>query len=142
MTPLSSYGRGLDGDHFVFLTNGDTVDSLEEAPIFFIQPMSFSDPFKPVAKNLKEFLALYIQLKELYLFEWLPSCKTEEEFLQHYKDVFEDGILEYKEEKDIITSAIQKKTLKGYLSIFSNLTDCSKRNFKLYMKDTIWFKLT
>lgn len=99
---------GSDGDHFVFLTDGDTVDSLEEAPIFFIQPMDSDDPFKPVAKNIKEFLALYVQLKELYLFEWLPSYRTEEEFLQNYKDEFEEGILEYKEEKDIIISAIEQ----------------------------------
>ncbi|MBB3114802.1 hypothetical protein FHS18_006963 [Paenibacillus phyllosphaerae] len=99
---------GADGDHFVFLTDGGTVESLENAPILFIQPMDFSDPYKPVAKNIKEFLALYVQLKELYLFEWLPSYKTEEEFLQHYKDVFEEGILEYEEEKNIIISAIEK----------------------------------
>jgi hypothetical protein len=99
---------GADGDHFVFLTNGGTVDSLEEAPIFFIQPMNFDDPYKPVARNIKEFLALYVQLKELYLFEWLPSYKTEEEFLQNYKEVFEEGILEYEEEKNIIISAIEQ----------------------------------
>lgn len=97
---------GTDGDHFVFLTDGDTVDSLEAAPIFFIQPMDSDDPYKPVAKNIKEFLALYVQLKELYLFKWLPSYETEEEFLQNYKDEFEEGILECEDDKAIIISAI------------------------------------
>ncbi|MEN1985651.1 hypothetical protein [Paenibacillus hubeiensis] len=100
---------GADGDHFVFLTDGDTVDSLEEAPIFFIQPMSFSDPYKPVAKNIKEFLALYVQLRELYLFEWLPSYKTEEAFLQHYKDEFEKDILENKQDQDVFIAAIEQE---------------------------------
>lgn len=99
---------GVDGDHFAFLTDGGTVDTLENAPILFIQPMDSDEPYKPVAKNIKEFLALYVQLKELYLFEWLPSYKSEEDFLQNYKDEFEEGILEYEEEKNIIISAIKQ----------------------------------
>ncbi|MDQ8735845.1 hypothetical protein [Paenibacillus sp. LHD-38] len=34
---------GSDGDHFAFLTKGDSVRTLEESPIVFIQPMDLGD---------------------------------------------------------------------------------------------------
>ncbi|QHW32969.1 hypothetical protein GZH47_20680 [Paenibacillus rhizovicinus] len=115
---------GVDGDHFAFLTDGVTVDSLEDAPILFIQPMDFDDPYKPVARNIKEFLALYVQLKEPYLFECLPSYETEEEFVQHYKENFEEGILEHEEEQKTVISAIEQHIqLPEIVGVFAYIQD-------------------
>ncbi|WP_148932968.1 hypothetical protein [Paenibacillus methanolicus] len=99
---------GANGDHFAFLTEGDTVDSLENAPVVFIQPMESDDPIKPVARNIKEFLALYVQLKELYLFEWLPSYESEEAFLSDYENSFAEALRADEERTAIITAAIEQ----------------------------------
>ncbi|MFB9324540.1 hypothetical protein ACFFSY_01125 [Paenibacillus aurantiacus] len=99
---------GADGDHFAFLTEGDTVESLEHAPIVFIQPMDSEDPVKPVANNIKDFLALYIQLQELYLFERLTYYETEEEFLNDYEDNYAEDIRENEEERAILIAAIKQ----------------------------------
>jgi hypothetical protein len=126
---------GGDGDHFVFLTDGGTVDSLEDAPIVFIQPMDFDDRYKPVARNIKEFLALYVQLKELYLFEWLPSYKTEEEFLQSYNDEFKESILEQEEDLNIIISAIEREIqLPKIAGVFTYMQEI-KKSFQMRLQD-------
>ncbi|MCA0757120.1 hypothetical protein KP806_18820 [Paenibacillus sp. N4] len=60
-TPLDAVSfawPGADGIHFAFLTDFSTADSLEEAYIVRVEPMSFDDPVKIVARDFKDFLRL------------------------------------------------------------------------------------
>ena len=49
---------GGDGIHFGFLTDFDTLASLDDAYIVRVEPMNFDDPVKIVARNLGDFVGL------------------------------------------------------------------------------------
>ncbi|MEF2965878.1 hypothetical protein V3851_08560 [Paenibacillus sp. M1] len=83
------FGRtGVNGDHFAFYTFNRSIVDLEEAPILFIQPTAFGNEVNLVAKNLKEFLALFIALKELYVLERFRFYKNKSEFIKEYKEIY------------------------------------------------------
>lgn len=49
--------------------NNGEIASLEDAPILFIQPVIFNHPVKKVARNIRDFIAVFIALKEIYVLE-------------------------------------------------------------------------
>ncbi|MDG0791433.1 hypothetical protein OMP38_11560 [Cohnella ginsengisoli] len=53
---------GVDGDHFAFSTANGTISDLEYAPILFIQPMCFENSVKLIARNIRDFLSLFLSL--------------------------------------------------------------------------------
>jgi len=104
------FGRtGTDGDHFAFLTNNGMIVDLEYAPIVFIQPMDFDNEVKLVARNIKEFISLYIQLKELYVLERFDMYKSESDFIKDYEENYQEDIDDREEELQFITMQLQKR---------------------------------
>ncbi|MFD2614162.1 hypothetical protein [Paenibacillus gansuensis] len=106
---------GMGGDHFAFFTNNDSVSTLEEAPIIFIQPMLFEHQVKLVANNLCDFLSLFLCFKELYILERFDFYKTKKEFLDDYELNFRNSILEREDEISLfsteMTSRIKLRTI-------------------------------
>ncbi|WP_410511531.1 hypothetical protein PaeBR_15800 [Paenibacillus sp. BR2-3] len=101
------FGRtGTDGDHFAFSTNNWTVEDLEECPILFIQPMD-DRKMKLVAQNIRDFIALFVQLKEVYVLERFDIYQNEADFINDYKE-YEDGIEERREELEFICSKLRE----------------------------------
>ncbi|GIO31778.1 hypothetical protein [Paenibacillus sp. USDA918EY] len=94
-TPNDSivFGRtGVNGDHFAFYTfKGSTID-LEEAPIIFIQPMSFGNEISLVARNLKDFLSLFVSLREIYILERFRFYNNKMDFINDYNENYFTGI--------------------------------------------------
>ena len=105
--PFASTGMG--GDHLAFLTKDDTAPTLEEAPILFIQPMDFDVPVKFAARNLKEFLSLFLALKDVYVLERFPRYETEEQFLEDYRDNYLPAIEARSEALRLVTEAMERK---------------------------------
>lgn len=102
-TPHDSviFGRtGVDGDHFAFYTFKGAVRDLEEAPIIFIQPMSFGNEVSLVARNLKDFLALFINLRELYILERFELYSSKNDLMNDYNENYASGINSRKSELD------------------------------------------
>ncbi|MGE7823279.1 hypothetical protein [Paenibacillus sp. NPDC093718] len=80
------FGRtGVGADHFAFYTFNQSLKDLEEAPIIFIQPM-FEKTVHLVARNLRDFLALFITLKEIYVLERFEYYKGQSDFIKDYNE--------------------------------------------------------
>lgn len=106
-TPLDAviFARtGSNGDHFVFLTGEGEIENLEEAPIAFIQPMDFDKPIKLIARNIREFLSMYITIKELYVFERFSYFDNRDAFDHDYREHYLPRILEREEEIEAFTT--------------------------------------
>ena len=58
--------NGCDGIHYGFLTDFGTVDTLDEAPIVCISPMSFGHTNKLIARNFRDFLSIHLDNSELF----------------------------------------------------------------------------
>ncbi|SFB61686.1 hypothetical protein SAMN05216312_1198 [Cohnella sp. OV330] len=85
---------GVDGDHFAFSTENGTITDLDNAPILFIQPMCFEDSVKAVARNIRDFLSLFLSLKELYILERFDWYTSIEDMLVDIEDHYEESINE------------------------------------------------
>ncbi|WP_339266720.1 hypothetical protein NYE54_24025 [Paenibacillus sp. FSL K6-1330] len=83
---------GVGGDHFAFYTFNQSIKDLEEATIIFIQRMFFEKAVNLVARNLKDFLALFITLKELYVIERFKLYKSKSDFIKDYQVRFYQGL--------------------------------------------------
>jgi hypothetical protein len=95
------FGRtGVGGDHFAFYTFNQSIKDLEEAPIIFIQPMFFENAVNLVARNLRDFLALFITLKELYVLERFKLYKSKSDFIKDYNE-------NYLKDKDLRESELE-----------------------------------
>lgn len=104
---------GSDGVHFGFLTDFGTVKDLNNAPIVCISPLG-GPPVQIVAKNLKDFFALVISVREIDDIEDRGEHEENDE-----RDELEDACLEmpqvYKEVD------IEKWTHMNYESIESEI---------------------
>ncbi|NOU89661.1 hypothetical protein GC102_28510 [Paenibacillus sp. LMG 31460] len=120
---------GADGDHFAFLTKQDTVFTLEEAPIVFIQPMDFDNPIKLVAKNIKDFLSLFITLKELYVLERFDLYQSKIDFIDDYKKNYHNVILEREEKISLIsTELLNRIELRTIEDAYQYIKELNKDN--------------
>lgn len=59
---------------------------MEEAPVIFIQPTAFGNQVTLVARNFKDFVALFINLKEIYILERFQFYKHKSDFINDYND--------------------------------------------------------
>ncbi|MFD0588252.1 hypothetical protein ACFQZE_09585 [Paenibacillus sp. GCM10027627] len=119
---------GAGGDHFVFSTKGDSLESLEHAPILFVQPMDSDHPVKKVANHLKDFIGLFVQLKEIYVLERFSSYQSEEEFKQDYEKNYVEDINEREEELSILINALLKEVdVPPISNVFQYITNLNNK---------------
>lgn len=59
---------------------------MEEAPVIFIQPTAFGNQVTLVARNLKDFVALFVNLKEVYVLERFRFYNNKLDFINDYND--------------------------------------------------------
>lgn len=100
---------GMGGDHFAFLTLNGSITDLDEAPIVFVQPMMFDYPVKLVARNLKDFLSIFLTLKELYILERFDWYKSKEDMVNDIEKHYKPSIEERKEELDFIIDLLERR---------------------------------
>ncbi|WP_435921114.1 hypothetical protein [Paenibacillus sp. DYY-L-2] len=120
-TPNDSivFGRtGVGGDHFAFYTNKGSIIDLEEAPIIFIQPMSFGNEVSVVARNLKDFLSLFINLRELYILERFRFYKSKNDFINEYNEKYLTGINSRESDLNFFIELLREK-IKGITEIIN-----------------------
>lgn len=122
------FGRtGVDGDHFAFMTSDWTVEDLEDAPIVFIQPMDFDNEIKLVARNLKDFISLFIELKELYLLERFEIYKNENDFIKDIEENYKDELESRTDEYSFIAEKLHKYIeLNKIENVFNYIKDLRK----------------
>jgi len=113
---------GADGDHFAFDTKNGTIENLEEAPILFIQPMDFSNEVKRAANNIRDFLSIYLEIKDLYVIERIGTYRSESNFIHAYKQEFD--LREKKDDFRLIEDRIRNSIqLKSIESLYKYLLD-------------------
>ncbi|NOU94318.1 hypothetical protein GC093_13970 [Paenibacillus sp. LMG 31456] len=126
-TPLGSIvfaATGMGGDHFAFFLSNHSTSRLDEAPIIFVQPMDSEKPVKLVARNIIEFLSLFLKLKELYVLEGFDWYETEDDFNIDYKDNYLEQISDKQEEMEVITEKLQQLfILKSIGNVYTYIKD-------------------
>ncbi|UPK42746.1 hypothetical protein [Paenibacillus pabuli] len=124
------FGRtGADGDHFAFLTFNGSISDLEEAPIIFIQPMAFGNQVTLVARHLKDFLALFINLKEIYVLERYRFYKNKLDFIDDYKDNYLNDIKLRENDSNFIIDLLRRNIV-GIVNIddvYEYITELKKQ---------------
>ncbi|WP_143781136.1 hypothetical protein [Paenibacillus amylolyticus] len=111
------FGRtGADGDHFAFFTFNRSISDLEEAPVIFIQPTAFGNQVTLVARNLKDFVALFINLKEVYVLERFRFYKNKLDFMNDYNDNYMEDIKMRESDNQLIIELL-KENIKGITEI-------------------------
>ncbi|SFL30954.1 hypothetical protein SAMN03159341_1055 [Paenibacillus sp. 1_12] len=118
---------GMDGDHFSFNTINGTIENLEEASILFTQPMDSEKPNKIVARNIKDLLSLFINLKELYILERFDWYQIENDFINDYEENYLEAIMESEDEINfIIDKLISLFELKVIDNAYNYITELRK----------------
>lgn len=124
------FGRtGVDGDHFAFLTFNGSISDLEEAPIIFIQPMASGNQVTLVARNLKDFLAVFINLKEIYVLERFRFYKNKLDFINDYNDNYLKDIRLRENDSDFINDLL-RRNVEGIVNIndvYEYITELKKQ---------------
>ncbi|MBT2282040.1 hypothetical protein J7E78_00500 [Paenibacillus polymyxa] len=111
------FGRtGADGDHFAFFTFNRSISDLEEAPVIFIQPTAFGNQVTLVARNFKDFVALFINLKEVYVLERFRFYKNKLDFMNDYNDNYLKDIRMRESDYNLIIELL-KENIKGITEI-------------------------
>ncbi|SEB22966.1 hypothetical protein SAMN03159332_4705 [Paenibacillus sp. 276b] len=133
------FGRtGVDGDHFAFLTFNGSISDLEEAPIIFIQPMASGDQVTLVARNLKELLALFINLKEIYVLERFRLYKNKLDFINDYNDNYLKDIRLREKDSNLINDLL-RRSVEGIVNIddvYEYITELKKQiKLEIYYDD-------
>lgn len=111
-TPEDSFvfaNTGMGGDHFVFLTKNGSISNLDEAPILFVQPMVFDNPVKLVARNIKDFISIFLTLKELYILERFDWYESKEDMNTDIEKHYKPNIEARKGELDYIIDLIERR---------------------------------
>lgn len=123
------FGRtGVGGDHFAFYTFNQSLKDLEEAPIIFIQPM-FEKTVNLVARNLRDFLALFITLKEIYVLERFEYYKSQSDFIKDYNENYLKDIDLRKNELEFFIEELRENVVEGITEIndaYAYITDIRK----------------
>lgn len=89
---------------------------MEEAPIIFIQPTAFGNQVTLVARNLKDFIALFINLKEIYVLERFRFYKNKLDFTNDYNDNYMEDIKMRESDNHLIIELL-KENIKGIAEI-------------------------
>ncbi|KOY15954.1 hypothetical protein [Paenibacillus xylanivorans] len=111
------FGRtGANGDHFAFYAFNGSFTDLEEAPIIFIQPMAAGNQVTLVARNLKDLLALFINLKEIYVLERFRFYKNKLDFINDYNDNYLNDIRLRENDSNFIINLLRTK-IEGIVNI-------------------------
>jgi len=113
-TPIDSFRfarTGMDGMHYVLLTDFGLVKDLNEAPVFRISPMD-TECIRLVAQNLSDFFSLQF-FDELLL---LNEYESEEEYFNSIRKEEESDLNSdwfdhdrYKREKAMVINEVQRK---------------------------------
>jgi len=133
------FGRTrVDGAHFAFLTFKGSISDLEEAPIIFIQPMASGNQVTLVARNLKDFLALFINLKEIYVLERFRFYKNKLDFINDYNDNYLKDIRLRESDSNFINDLL-RRNVKGIVNIddvYEYITELKKQiKLEIYYDD-------
>lgn len=125
------FGRtGVGGDHFAFYTFNQSIKDLEEAPIIFIQPMFFENAINLVARNLRNFLALFINLKEIYVLERFNFYKSKSDFIKDYKENYLKDIDLRESKLEYFIEELRENVVEGITEIndaYAYITDLRKQ---------------
>lgn len=84
---------GADGIHYGLLTDFGTVENLEEAFVICISPMDYDNPFKIVARNLREFVRLVCTLRDASIISNFQYFEEEEDYhecLEEFADEIDE----------------------------------------------------
>ncbi len=100
---------GVDGDHFAFSTESGTISDLDQAPILFIQPMCFENTVKLVARNIRDFLSIFLTLKEMYILERFDWYTSKEVMITDIEVQFEESIKERAEAITFISEKLEER---------------------------------
>ncbi|MGC5774164.1 hypothetical protein [Paenibacillus pabuli] len=122
-------GTGADGDHFAFFTFNGSIRDLEEAPIIFVQPMAFGNQVTLVARNLKDFLALFISLKEIYILERFRFYNNRSDFINDYNDNYLKDIRLRESDSQFIIDLL-RRSIEGIVHIddvYEYITELKKQ---------------
>jgi hypothetical protein len=133
------FGRtGADGDHFAFFTFNGSIIDLEEAPVIFIQPMAFGNQVTLVARNLKDFLALFINLKEIYVLERFRFYKNKLDFINDYNVNYLKDIRLRENDSNFINDLL-RRNVEGIVNIddvYEYITELKKQiKLEIYYDD-------
>lgn len=125
------FGRtGADGDHFAFFTFNGSISDLEEAPVIFIQPMASGNQVTLVARNLKDFLAVFINLKEIYVLERFKFYKNKLDFMNDYNENYLKGVRLRESDSNFIIDLL-RKNIEGIVNIddvYEYIIEINKQN--------------
>ena len=113
-TPIDSFrfaSTGMDGMHYVLLTDFGLVKDLNEAPVFRISPMD-TESIRLVALNLSDFFSLHffdelLMLNEYESEEAYLNSIREEEASDLNSEWFDHD--RYKREKEMVINKVQEK---------------------------------
>lgn len=89
---------------------------MEEAPVIFIQPTAFGNQVTLVARNFKDFVALFINLKEVYVLERFRFYKNKLDFMNDYNDNYMEDIKMRESDYNLIIELL-KENIKGITEI-------------------------
>lgn len=89
---------------------------MEEAPVIFIQPTAFGNQVTLVARNFKDFVALFINLKEVYVLERFRFYKNKLDFMDDYSDNYLKDIRMRESDNNLIIELL-KDNIKGITEI-------------------------